>query len=511
MIAVYFAVSIAFQYFFPGKNTNEKIYGEVLRITKNNELIAQKPIEISLSSLEDKKNTAFTITEKKSTTDQQLSIQNSSVRFEFSSFTGTPIFVEYTHPITQAHTSIYSFDVPLISEEGDHRSIPPLFLVINKKGITDYQIETKDEQTIIFTKKHYGIIIKRIYTIEQNGLNCRLEIENPNNLVIGLIQIITEDHLLQTLDTIDNGFNYHQKEKLIKIHPSNQLVVEESVILNPEVVGMQGKFFTTAVVSSSFEKGYFHLSPTKKLQFYLDHQAKNQETVTLSMKFFCGPKIGQWLEKIDSRLTAIMEYGILHKVSSLFIACILWLTSLFGNLGLALIIFMIIMKLATIPFLPYLNESNKKNKEFMQKQEYINAKYHNNPEKKAAEQMALFQEYGFFGGVLAKIPQILTVLIIFSLQGVLRNNILLTGVPVGLWLTDASMSDKYYILPVLLFIFTYLNLNQSTKITPMMKITILLVMVIILYVFSFWSSGIQFFVVLTTLASFLENKYLLNK
>jgi YidC/Oxa1 family membrane protein insertase len=203
-----------------------------------------------------------------------------------------------------------------------------------------------------------------------------------------------------------------------------------------------------------------------------------------------------------------MEFGIFSKISQVFMSFIFFLTSIFNNFGIALLLFTALTKLIIIPFASSIKEQQKKSKEFQQKLEYVKAKYHDDPDKKLIEETALFKKYGMFPGFTSNIPQALNFFILFSLQTCLKKNIMLYQVPLGLWLTDATTPDKYYVLPIVFIVFMYLNINKS-KMSPMIKITILMVFVLLIYMFSFWASSIQLFIVAGIVGRYIETTYLL--
>ena len=109
-----------------------------------------------------------------------------------------------------------------------------------------------------------------------------------------------------------------------------------------------------------------------------------------------------------------------------------------------------------------------------------------------------------------KIPQILNFIIILAFQLVFKNSVLLYEVPIGFWLKDARLPDPYYILPVLFLFMMYLTINE-TKMKPMMKVTILIFMVLLIYTYSYWPACIQLFVVGGVIGSYIETKFLNRK
>lgn len=148
----------------------------------------------------------------------------------------------------------------------------------------------------------------------------------------------------------------------------------------------------------------------------------------------------------------------------------------------------------------------KKNKELQQKLEYIKTKYHDNPEMKRHEEMLAYQKFGFMPFFISSIPQLFNFFVIISLQGIMRKNVLLYKMPIGLWLSDAMLPDPYYILPILFLIMLYITINNLKQVSPMVKIAILSGAIILVYFYSYWSSAMQLFVVSGLIMNYIENK-----
>ncbi len=502
-ILAYIAISLIINYFFT-KKTIKNNDSTVIRIDNNNKIISNKPINIDISLLENKIDREFTFNINENQNNEYIELKNNNNTYIFSSYTGSPIIYKYIQPITKKELTSFDYS--------SNKSIPPLSIIIDNKVITDFHIDSsnEDKNVVIFYKKYNGYTIVRKYFIKENNIFCEIFIENPNNKNIGNIKIASEEQLLLQKDETEGAFSYNEDEKIIKFLYQNELIIDQSVVLNPEIVGIQSNFFTQAIIQNdnSFIKAFFKKNSNNYITYFLESKKITDVNTKLSFNWYIGPKIYSDLKSIDTRLALIMEYGIFAKISQIFISFLFLLTSIFNNFGIALLLFIILTKLISIPFMPYIKEGNKKNKEFTQKLEYIKAKYHNDPEKKSTEEMELFKKYGMFGGWISKIPQVFNIFILISLQSILKKNIIIYQVPLGLWLTDASSPDQYYILPIIFLIFIYLNIKNN-KMTPMVKIAILMAMIFFIYIFSFWASSIQLFIVAGVIAGYLETTYLL--
>jgi membrane protein insertase Oxa1/YidC/SpoIIIJ len=504
-IFAYIIISFIINYFVSQKTIKKNDGGTILRI-ENNKIISNKPVNIDITLLENPINKEFALeNEYNENQHKNILLKKNDCSYVFSTYTGSLIKYSYLHPITKKEITPYCFS--------NNEECPALSMVISKKVITDFDIDllNEDENTIVFSKQYNGYTIIRKYILKDNTIACEIQIDNPSNKNIGSIQIINSEQIILDGDQSQGAFSYNDNEKIVKFLYQNELILDQSIILNPEIIGLQSNFFSQAIIQSddTFDRAFFKKNNFDKISYYLESKPIKKSHTKLSFDFHITPKIYSTLKSIDTRLSLIMEYGIFSKISQYFIYFLFFITSIFNNFGIALLIFIALTKLILIPFASSIKENNKKSKEFQQKLEYIKAKYHDNPDKKSIEEAALFQKYGMLPGIASKIPQVFNLFIVVSLQNFLKNNIMLYKVPVGFWLTDASTPDKYYILPIIFMIFIYLNINNA-KMTPIMKIAILMVFIFFIYMFSFWGSAIQLFIVAGLVAGYLENNYLLS-
>jgi YidC/Oxa1 family membrane protein insertase len=87
----------------------------------------------------------------------------------------------------------------------------------------------------------------------------------------------------------------------------------------------------------------------------------------------------------------------------------------------------------------------------------IQARYKSDPEKLQAEMMKVYKSHGMtpFSGLAGCLPALLPMPVLITLFFVFQNTIEFRGVPF-LWLTDISVHDPLFILPILMGASAYL-------------------------------------------------------
>ncbi len=136
----------------------------------------------------------------------------------------------------------------------------------------------------------------------------------------------------------------------------------------------------------------------------------------------------------------------------------------FGNSGIGIILFTIIIRIILLPLMHFQNKSMRKTQEMQPKLKALQQKYSSkDPDTKRKlqeEQQRLYDEHGVnpFAGCLPLLVQMPIMMALW--QSISRDSSLTAGKFMWLQLGD---KDPYYILPILAAIFTF----ASSKLTSM--------------------------------------------
>lgn len=147
------------------------------------------------------------------------------------------------------------------------------------------------------------------------------------------------------------------------------------------------------------------------------------------------------------------------------------------NYGWVIVLFALIMKAVFWPLTRKSLRSMQKMQELKPKIDALRKIYKDDPKKMQEEMLALYRKYRVnpFSGCL---PLVLQLPIFWALYSVLRASIAFRGAPFIFWITDLSVKDPFYVLPILMgvtsFIQGYLQTGtqdqQSRMITMFMPI-----------------------------------------
>jgi YidC/Oxa1 family membrane protein insertase len=218
------------------------------------------------------------------------------------------------------------------------------------------------------------------------------------------------------------------------------------------------------------------------------------------------------LKALGHNLHRTVDFGMFS-----FLAIpILWLLKKFyffgDNYGLAIILLTLLIRLITFP----LQFSSLKGMKRMQKLQpeiqKIKDRYKDDPVSMQRETMDLFKRHKV-NPLSGCFPLLLQMPVFFALYSVLYNSVELLHAPFYFWITDLSLKDPYYVLPVLMTasMFMQQKITPST-ITDKMQARIMLFMPII---FGFFMkdlpSGLNLYIFVSTMAGIVQQVVVFNR
>lgn len=232
--------------------------------------------------------------------------------------------------------------------------------------------------------------------------------------------------------------------------------------------------------------------------------------MTFSSIFYAGPKSIDALKAVDPELAHIIDFGFFGFIARPLLYIMKASHSVVGNWGFAIILLTLIVRLCVLPF----NIMSFKSMKAMQKvQPAIQAlreKYKEDPMRLNQEMMAVMKQNGAnpVGGCL---PMLLQIPIFFALYRVIGSSVDLYGSPFIGWIHDLSAHDPYYVLPVLMSVFMFIQqkITPSTMDPTQAKIMLFLPVVFSLFMLQL-PSGLTLYMVVSTLFGIVQ-QYLIMR
>jgi YidC/Oxa1 family membrane protein insertase len=190
---------------------------------------------------------------------------------------------------------------------------------------------------------------------------------------------------------------------------------------------------------------------------------------SLQYQIYIGPKNQADLKAVKAAdISGVINYGMFSILVMPLLASLRWIFQYVHNYGLAIIVLTFLLSLLLFPFRLKQMISMKKMQAVQPKVKAIQEKYrrYKKTDPKRAEMnqeiMGLYKEHNVnpLGGCL---PLLLQMPLLFAFYSLLANSIELRQAPFIWWITDLSLKDPKWVLPIVMGITSFI----SQKMTPM--------------------------------------------
>lgn len=274
------------------------------------------------------------------------------------------------------------------------------------------------------------------------------------------------------------------------------------------LVSVSSQYFAAAILDKS------EIMPEVKLNAQINAKTAMAELVykpasvkpemTFSEVFYAGPKSIDALKAVDPEMASLIDFGFFGFIARPLLYVMKAAHSVVGNWGFAIIILTLLVRLCVLPF----NIMSFKSMKAMQKVQPIiqglREKYKEDPMRLNQEMMAVMKQNGAnpLGGCL---PMLLQIPVFFALYRVIGSSIELYNSPFILWITDLSSHDKFYVLPVSMAVFMYIQqkITPSTMDPTQAKIMAFLPVVFSLFMLQL-PAGLTLYMVVSTLFGIIQ-------
>jgi len=195
---------------------------------------------------------------------------------------------------------------------------------------------------------------------------------------------------------------------------------------------------------------------------------------TFAFDMYAGPQEWKKLNALGRDFDQVNPYGwafvrpLMQPIATSVIRLVLWMhRALNLSYGLVLIALGLLVRLLMWPLYQTSMKTSIKMQILQPELTAVQNKYKEDPEKQRAEIMKVYQSHGMnpLSPLLGCLPSLLPMPILLALFFVFRNTIEFRGVPFW-WMSDLSVRDPYYILPLLMGASMYLISWIGMRNTP---------------------------------------------
>lgn len=192
---------------------------------------------------------------------------------------------------------------------------------------------------------------------------------------------------------------------------------------------------------------------------YLPTQLNDE--IKIDQIFYFGPKKVEPLRAVDADLVETLNYGMFSVIAHPMLSLMKFFFNFTGNWGLAIILLTLIVRFIVLPFNLFSFKSMKAMQKIQPLLKDLREKYKNDPMALNRETMALMKQHNA-NPLSGCLPMLLQIPIFFALYRVIASSVEIYQQPFIGWITDLSLHDKFFVLPILMGVTMYVQ----QKITP---------------------------------------------
>ncbi len=361
---------------------------------------------------------------------------------------------------------------------------------------------------LTLTKKLGGITIKKSFIFHNNNyaIGYKVEVLKDKRPLKESFSIYAGPNLG---DLVKSKYSHLGAVALVghkKIRKDKKIDPDEDI----DWIALESKYFCFAFIplkSNRITAGYTNLDD--------NHYIYANLTSPSEIEIYGGPKSKQAIAVVDHNLDKIIRFGMFGFIGKPLLKVINIFYDYVGNYGVAIIILTFLIRLLFYPLSFKSYKSMKAMSKLQPKLKELQVKYKGKPELLNKATMELYKKHKVnpFGGCL---PVVIQIPVFFALYNVLLNAIELRGAPFAFWITDLSVKDPYYILPIIMGLTMFLQqkLTPSTMDPKQQKIMMFMPLIFTVMFLSFPAGLVIYWTtnnILTILQQFIDSKILEKK
>lgn len=306
----------------------------------------------------------------------------------------------------------------------------------------------------------------------------------------------------------------------IRSEPEYKDILEQNTTTDGQNgwLGMTGRYFMAALIPSQGMEQTFSFKHTKRGEDYFTALVQGEPKLLASgatfentMRLYVGPRQISELKKENIDLDGAVNYGWFDFIARPLYAMIIWFQSHVGNMGAAIILSTIVLKILLMPLANKSYRSMAKMKLIQPEMEKLKERLGDNREQMAMEMMGLYRKHKV-NPMSGCWPMLVQIPIFFAFYKVILISFEFRQAPfINGWIYDLSAPDPFFILPVLMGISMYLQQKLSPAMgDPTQQAVMRMLPVIFTVMFLFFPAALVLYWLTNNLLSILQQYILMR-
>ena len=234
------------------------------------------------------------------------------------------------------------------------------------------------------------------------------------------------------------------------------------------------------------------------------------EVKSIKADLFAGPEVTEWLKNASPGLELTVDYGVLWFIAQPIFWLLKNVYNLFGNWGWAIIFTTLIIKLLFYHLSASGYRSMGNIRKLQPRIDSLKEQYGEDKQKFGRAVMDLYKREGVnpLGGCF---PIVIQIPVFISLYYVLLESVELRQAHFALWITDLSVKDPFYVLPLMMGGSMFLQQKLSpTPPDPMQAKMMMAMPIVFTFLFLQFPSGLVLYWVVQNCLSILQQWYIMR-
>ena len=232
-------------------------------------------------------------------------------------------------------------------------------------------------------------------------------------------------------------------------------------------------------------------------------------TVTLGSALWIGPKLQDQMASVAKHLDLTVDYGWLWFIAQPLFKLLQFLHSLVGNWGVAIILITLIVRGGMYPLTKAQYTSMAKMRMLQPKLTALRERFGEDRQKMSQAMMELYKQEKVnpLGGCF---PILIQMPIFIALYWTLMESVELRHAPFALWLTDLSVKDPFYVLPLLMgaTMWWIQKMSPTTVTDPMQQKVMQFMPILFTFMFLWFPAGLTLYWLVSNIVTIAQQTYI---
>lgn len=396
-------------------------------------------------------------------------------------------------------------------------------------NVYTYELKPGEDRVSVrlLAPEENGLQIAKIYTFHRGTYVIDVEFEIVNNSQNTIMPFAYFQMMRDAKEPTGQGFLVHSytgpalytdDEKFLKVKFSDLDKNKATYPANADNgwIAMLEHYFLTAWLP---EEG-------KPREYYVKRLAYNQYTAgviapvgtiepgysgNVVMPFYAGPQEQDKLAELSPGLDLTVDYGWLTILAKPLFWLLSFYHSYVDNWGLAIILLTLTVKLLFFPLSAAGYRSMAKLRVVTPELQRIREQYASDRQRMHQAMMEFYkrEKINPLGGCL---PILVQIPVFIALFWTLLAAVELRYAPLALWITDMSVPDPYYVLPLIMGVSMWLQSKLSPKPTDPIQARVMQIMPIAFSIFFFFfPAGLVLYSLCNNILSIAQQWYITRK